>query len=247
LEPNDSKPTQSEEPIEAVCGDPCGFLRLAAGAVADAGARDHTPGDPESGEEPEIRALARFGREAGLMLDLGSVSKIFANKENRLSSGVEHEVAVLPEEGLVIKDYDPRLFNDADYPRPLPTECLFDYLTDHLLANHFFGDDIRLKGFYEVDGHIHILITQPFIQGRHPSWEELVDDLERQGLEQVQPGSNKARFRVDGGPAGLIVVTDVHEDNVIIASLNKAYPIDVHFSFPNREARLAALKALGIW
>jgi len=43
------------------------------------------------------------------------------------------------------------------------------------------------------------------------------------------------------------MVTDVHEDNVITASSNTAYPIDVYFSFPGREARIAALKALGIW
>lgn len=43
------------------------------------------------------------------------------------------------------------------------------------------------------------------------------------------------------------MVTDVDEDNVIIAASNTAYPIDVHFSFPGREARIAALKALGIW
>jgi len=71
--------------------------------------------------------------------------------------------------------------------------------------------------------------------------------MERQGLEQVDPGSDIARFWVDGGPAGRILVTDVDEDNVIIAASNTAYPIDVHFSFPGREARIAALKALGIW
>lgn len=92
-----------------------------------------------------------------------------------------------------------------------------------------------------------MVITQPFIQGEHPSWDELVGDLEKQGLEQVDPGSDKARFWVDGGPAGRILVTGVHEDNVIIASSNTSYPIDVHFSFPGREARIAALDALGIW
>ncbi len=181
------------------------------------------------------------------MLETGLILDLFADKENRLAGGVEHEVVVIPKETLVIKDYDTRLFNEAGYPRLQPTECLFDYLTDHLLANHLFGDDIRLKGFYEVEDRFHIVITQPFIQGRHPSWDELVGDLERQGLEQVDPGSGKARFWVDGGPAGRLLVTDVHEDNVIIASSNTAYPIDVHFSFPGREKRIAALEALGIW
>lgn len=246
LEPDDSKPLRPEEPIEALCGDPRGFLRLAAGAIAGAGS-DNRSGDPEAGEKQEIRALARFGSEAGLMLEAASILLLFAEKENRLAGGVEHEVAVLREEGLVIKDYDARLFNEAGYPLYKPTECLFDYLTDHLLANHFFGDDIRLKGFYEADDRFHIVITQPFIQGRHPSWDELVTDLQGQGLEQVDPGTGKARFWVDGGPAGRIIVTDVHEDNVIVATSNTAYPIDVHFSFPGRERGIAALTALGIW
>lgn len=109
LEPDDSKPPRPEEPIEALCGDPRGFLRLAAGAIAGAGS-DNRSGDPEAGEKQEIRALARFGREAGLMLEARAILLLFAEKENRLAGGVEHEVAVLREEGLVIKDYDARLF-----------------------------------------------------------------------------------------------------------------------------------------
>ena len=147
----------------------------------------------------------------------------------------------------MIKDYDSRLFNDEGYPLNKPTDCLFDYLTDHLLANHLFGDDIRLRGVFEFEGGVHVLITQPFVHGHHMDWEELVSRLENQGLEHAEPGSAKARFWIDGGPAGKILVTDVHEDNVIVASSGIAYPIDVHFSFGSRQERLAALEAMGIW
>ncbi len=181
------------------------------------------------------------------MLDLGEARRFFANPGDRLARGLEHEVAVIREEGLVIKDYDTRQFNDEGYPLNKPTDCLFDYLTDHLLANHLFGDDIRLRGLYEDDGCLHLVITQPFIHGHHMDWEELVSRLENQGLEHAEPGSAKARFWIDGGPAGKILLTDVHEDNVIVASSGIAYPIDVHFSFRSRQARLAALEALGIW
>lgn len=160
---------------------------------------------------------------------------------------LEHEVAVIRQEGLVIKDYDTRQFNENGYPLGKPTECLFDYLTDHLPANHLFADDIRLRGFYEDTGSLHIVITQPFIRGRHRDWQDLVFHLESQGLEHAEPGSGKAHFWIDGGPAGRILVTDVHEDNVIVASSKIAYPIDVHFSFRSREKRVAALKIPGIW
>jgi len=71
--------------------------------------------------------------------------------------------------------------------------------------------------------------------------------LEAQGMIHEKPGSNKASFWIDGGPAGQVLVTDVHEDNVIISSSGVAHPIDVHFTFPSRAARLEALKLLGLW
>jgi len=99
LDPNDSKPPTSEEQIEAVCGNPCGLLRLAARAIAVAGA-DNQPHNQEAGDEQEIRALARFGREAGLMLEVGAILRLFSETENRLAGGLEHEVAVLRAKGL---------------------------------------------------------------------------------------------------------------------------------------------------
>ena len=128
-----------------------------------------------------------------------------------------------------------------------PAPLLFDYLTDHLLANHFFGDEIRLEGFFEEQANLQVVISQPFISGRHPVWQQLVEVLEAQGMIHEKPGSNKASFWIDGGPAGQVLVTDVHEDNMIISSSVVAHPIDVHFTFPSRAARLEALKLLGLW
>lgn len=179
------------------------------------------------------------------MLDAKEVHGLFETAENFLGRGLEHTVAVLRDEGRVIKDYDTRLFNEETgevfYK---PAELVFDYLTDHLLANHFFGDDIVLKGFYEEQGSLHVVITQPFIEGNHPAWPELVELLERQGLEHESPGTARARFWVDGGPAGRVLVTDVHEDNVIVGRTKMAYPIDVHFAFGGRTARMNALRTL---
>jgi hypothetical protein len=67
---------------------------------------------------------APFDREAGLILDHGSVFKVFAKKQNRRSIEVKHEVAVLPETELVIKDHDPRSCDNADYPRPCQRSAL---------------------------------------------------------------------------------------------------------------------------
>lgn len=152
------------------------------------------------------------------MLDPGEVHRLFEVPENILGRGLEHVVAVLREEGRVIKDYDARLFNEETGEVFFkPAELVFDYLTDHLLANHLFGDDIVLKGLYEEQGSLPIVITQPFVEGQHPSWDELVTLLERQGLMHESPGTPKARFWVDAGEAAQVIATDVHEDNVIIS------------------------------
>lgn len=65
-----------------------------------------------------------------MILDPTEVKRFFATPRDRLARGLEHEVAVIRQEGLVIKDYDTRQFNENGYPLGKPTECLFDYLTD---------------------------------------------------------------------------------------------------------------------
>lgn len=165
-----------------------------------------------------------------------------------LPPGIEHKVGVLREDKRVIKDYDPRLLDETLYPIYKPTDSLFDYLTDLLLCNHLFGDDLRLHGFYEEHNQPHVIISQPFVDGSHPDWPTLVERLEAQGLLQEKPGSTQGRFWVDAGPAGRLLVTDAHEDNVIINPKTKrAELIDVHFSLGGRESRIRALKALDLF
>ncbi|MEZ5387668.1 MAG: hypothetical protein R3F13_19340 [Prosthecobacter sp.] len=234
------------EKAETLFGGPHGLLRGAAAAVACARPH-HEDGHPADPTKQEIRALARFGDEAGLMLNSSGVRDLIAESEF-VGKGLEHQVVAPEGVNWVLKDYDPRVIDeetlDIFYK---PAELLFEYLTDHLLANHFFGDDIRLRGFYLEQSNLHLLLSQPFIEGRHPSWRELVDMLEAQGLLHERHGSNQSRFWVDAGPAGRILVTDVHEDNVIVTAAKTAYPIDVHFSFPSRSARIEAMKLLSLW
>ncbi len=142
-----------------------------------------------------------------------------------------------------LKDYDPRTFNDETGEVFFkPTDSLFDYLSDHQIVNHVFGDDVRREGFYEHDGSLHVVVSQPFINGRHDKSSAFISRLEQAGL-QHDTGS---RFFVDGGPAGILQVIDMHEDNVLFDRLGQAYVIDVHFRFPSRAARIEALKALGL-
>ncbi len=87
------------------------------------------------------------------------------------------------------------------------------------------------------------MISQPFIDGRHGEKATLIQHLEELGL-QALPNN---RFRVDGGPAGPLTITDAHEDNVLFDRAGASYLIDVHFRFESRQARLKALQDLGLW
>jgi hypothetical protein len=128
------------------------------------------------------------------------------------------------------------------------TESLFDYLTDCLLANHFFGDDIQLIGFYERSGRLHVITTQPYIDGIHPVWRDLVSGLESQGMLHENRLSKIPNFIFDGGPACQMTVMDLHENNVIQSRESRRFhPIDSHFYFDDRAERVAALKSLGLY
>ena len=181
------------------------------------------------------------------MLDGGYVRELLAQKP--LSPGIEHQVGVLREERRVIKDYDPRDLDEETWEVFYkPTDSVFDYLTDLMLSNHLFGDDLRLEGFYEEKNQPHVIISQPFVDGIHPDWPALVEKLEERGLVHSKPGSTKGHFWVDAGPAGRLLVTDVHEENIIInRNTGRAELIDVHFSFGSRDSRIQALKALALW
>jgi len=181
------------------------------------------------------------------MLDGSQVRKLLDIEP--LREGIEHKVGVLRSEKRVIKDYDTRLLDEeTSYPIYKPTDSLFDYLTDLILCNHLFGDDLQLMGFYEESNHLHVVITQPFVDGSHPDLRTLVEKLEEQGLLQEKSGLAQDRFWVDAGPAGHLLVKDAHEDNVIVnPKTNRAELIDVHFSLGGRKARITALQALGLF
>ena len=180
-------------------------------------------------------------------MDASIVRSLFESAEF-VGRGMEHLVVVPEGMSRVLKDYDPRVLDEETFEVFYkPAELLFDYLTDHLLANHFFGDAIHLHGFYFDQSHLHVLLTQPFVEGQHPLWQEMVDLLETQGLIHEREGSRQSKFWVDGGSSGRILVTDVHEDNVIVMASGKAHPIDVHFSFLSRGARIEAMRLLGLW
>ncbi|MGV3662230.1 MAG: hypothetical protein ACO1TE_18735 [Prosthecobacter sp.] len=92
---SDASRDDARQKAYALCGGSQDLLRSAAKAVERAGTH-HAGSDSDDSAEPEIRALAHFGRAEGLMLDAAVVAQVLT--ERFLGKGMEHMVGVLPEQ-----------------------------------------------------------------------------------------------------------------------------------------------------
>ncbi|HEY1081439.1 MAG TPA: hypothetical protein VGE29_04210, partial [Prosthecobacter sp.] len=171
-----------------------GGSRGLLGAAAEAllfTPEDHGRSDPADPIQQEIRSISQFAHSWGLMFDARGVTKLI--EDDFLGFGMEHRVGVLRSSLRVLKSYDPRDFIEEEGEvLNKPTDSLFDYLTDHLLSNYLFGDDVRLEGFYKVREALFIVISQPFIAGKHARLKVMTAALEKLGLRSL--GHN--RFEV---------------------------------------------------
>ena len=120
-----------------------------------------------------------------------------------MRGGKEHRVAYLPDEGRVIKDAD---------VQALATESLYDYLTDLLLSNYYFDDDLQMIGCYEDGERLHFIHSQPYVDGTHPDWAELKAGLVAQGLHDPHPRCQGGNFTLDDDLLGEVDVFDLHGD-----------------------------------
>lgn len=213
-------------------GDSQGLLRCAAQSVANAGRGDDGAGSRES-EDNEVRALRQFVSEAGLWMHASAVKSLL--EANPMRGGKEHRVAYLQAEGRVLKVAD---------VQALATESLYDYLTDLLLSNRFFDDDLQMLGCYEEGGRLHHVISQPYVNGTHPHWTELKTGLTAQGLRDPYPRAQGGNFIIDHDVLGVVDVFDLYVNNVIRDATGWLHPIDAHFYFDDRTARMAALHTL---
>jgi hypothetical protein len=93
---------------------------------------------------------------------------------------------------------------------------------------------------------LQLVLTQPYIDGIHPEWEDLKAGLIRQNLRDPAPRALGGNFILDHDLLGEIDVFDLHPNNVIQDATGWLHPIDAHFYFDNRAARIAALKTLDL-
>lgn len=156
-----------------------------------------------------------------------------------MRGGSEHKVAHAIEAGRVLKDLDTRALN---------TESLFDDLTDLELSNFYFGDDLRLEGFYEdQQSRLHIVTSQPWRDGLHPELTTLRDYFIAHGFDTESTTGGTGTFFLYDEEAGRIDLFDIKPDNVILEeSTGVVQPIDIHFYFDSHADRLAAMTKLGL-
>ncbi|MBE2284800.1 MAG: hypothetical protein IAE77_15175 [Prosthecobacter sp.] len=133
---------------DAVHAGATGFLRRAAQSLADAGCGDASESAGQSVDD-EVRVLSDLITRKRRWLNADEISRELQN--DALKGGKEHRVALLPNQNLVLKVAD---------ARKLATESLFDYLSDLLLSNHFFDDEIQLLGGTMERERLQVVITQ---------------------------------------------------------------------------------------
>jgi N12 class adenine-specific DNA methylase len=215
-------------------GGSAGLLRRAARSIADAGTYDTGSSAPTSSDD-ETDALTRFARQSGLMIHAEPVRAYM--QANAMKGGNEHKVSHIIPAGRVLKDLD---------AHRLATESLYDYVTDLELTNLLTEDDISVEGFYQHLGRLHIITSQPFIKGVHPTWEALKSGLVEQGYIDPAPNSQSGSFVIPHPQLGPVDVIDLHTNNAIQRPNGKIVPIDVHFYFDDHVARKKALATIGL-
>lgn len=157
--------------------------------------------------------------------------------EKPMKGGKEHRVAYLPDQNRVLKVAD---------ARKLATESVFDYLSDLVLSNHYFDDQIHLVGAVQTKSSLCLVISQPYINGVHPDWPELREGLSRHLLRDPAPRSQGGNFIFDDELLGEVDVFDLHPNNVIRDASGWLNPIDAHFYFHDRQQRIEAMRQLAL-
>lgn len=109
---------------------------------------------------------------------------------------------------------------------------VLEYVRNAIWANEMFGDDIRLEGIIETEAGPAIVTSQPFIEGREPTVDEISEWFESQGY--VADGYNKWRHPETGA-----VIADAHSGNLVMTDAG-LIPIDLQILNPGRQTAQTA-------
>jgi hypothetical protein len=159
---------------------------------------------------------------------------------HKLKGGSEHKLGGDPVSLRVVKTVS---------VRQIGSETLYGHLTDYLLGNHFWADDVTLEGFYEGSAvasrkgdNLHIVISQPWRVGNYPTKE----NLKKWGVQRgwnYQGGPETNPHFIDPA-AGKMSLWDVRPDNAIEDNEGVINPVDFHFYFADDVERQRSVSAI---
>lgn len=147
-----------------------------------------------------------------------------------IAGGAEHDI--WEEEGEIWKVTRPDHFGwtvlPGDDGEPFGAYATpLEYLERWSAANHYLGDEVRLRGVSVTERGVQVVVSQPFIAGSHPSMDEIVEDLEARGFFRVkgltlgaEPESSFYQ------PGERIAIFDAAPDNFIVSGCIPV-PVDV--------------------
>jgi hypothetical protein len=134
--------------------------------------------------------------------------------------GGEHCVTFNPVRQRVLKSTRPDLnhgfgITEGRDPSATPSE----YLDRLLTQNRIFSDDVQLEWIALVAQGISIVTSQPFIEGRDATQDEIESFMARKGFKKVGQGA----FYHTGED---LLIHDLMSRNVKVDPLGRIHPID---------------------
>ncbi len=165
----------------------------------------------------ETQSLVSWAKENDWLLDREKFRSLVKDLPE-LGGGLEHSVFGSVETGRVLKITCPPYFGSRS--------SLAEYLKNALWSNALFQDDIKLVGVLESENGVSVVTSQPFIEGRSPTKDEITQWFGKQGF--VIDGYNKWK-----NPGTGAVIADTHEGNFIVTDSDVLVPIDLQVLTPD--------------
>ena len=175
----------------------------------------------------EKESLLSWGQENDILYTAKTFSQRKIGEEQYLGGGNEHDVYYDELLGRVIKVTKlPNLTDKADsahhwnFGAQGSPQAYLNNLENH---NTYFGDDILIEGILQINGHVAIITSQPFIRGRKATDEEIEKWFD--SLNYIK-GSRTHTFTQRSNHQE-IMVFDARPDNVIYTASGEIIPIDL--------------------
>ena len=173
------------------------------------------------------KAVEASGRE----ISGESIREVYEGKDHDV--GTEHYVLFDDQSGRVLKTtIVPKSMMSFGHFYDVPR-----YLRDKHNMNVLFGDDIRFEGIVNRDGDYGIVTSQPLIDGREATIDEIKQDLEDRDFivtEEKDWATGEVQLTAMSKDR-TVEISDIAPKNVLMDKGNSLRYIDVHVEATNIE------------